>query len=360
MSLRLDRNGLEAVQTAARAGRSPSSGVTERQACSLARGYPVASLITQLPTEIRAEYQKQLTVSHSECPGIIGNCLSTLQFTPASLGISEWNLQNILQTIQVLFPSSKQYTIAIENTWKAPPSHSTETVSRFKRVIELAKAKVMSVRQEEEGRHVYTHNLQSLCKPQSSTNTTSKATTAATTDEVLHRLIRGIRSIHGLLQLPSGTRMWSTDSTTQTAFNVTGTMVVIEANSSYTILRPTPSPTTATSSTEVGITIQGIFSKKEINFLTEIFKISSQYKLPNKELLTIESVTTEQSLNIQNMTKYSSQCTLPGNWWFDGHSYIDINGMKRLLRPDIDKLLALYIHDENLKIREYNEMLKLI
>jgi hypothetical protein len=48
---------------------------------------------------------------------------------------------------------------------------------------------------------------------------------------------------------------------------------------------------------------------------------------------------------------------LPSGWWFDGAAYIDISGSRRVLRPDIDSLVELYVVDENVKIAAYNELL---
>jgi hypothetical protein len=110
----------------------------------------------------------------------------------------------------------------------------------------------------------------------------------------------------------------------------------------------------------VGLCVQGIFGKQEVSLLQELFQACAQYVLPPKAPLTADAVGVSDRLRIQSMPQYANQFALPGNWWFDGQAYVDINGTRRPLRPDIDKLVDLYVAAENAKIAEYNELLRVL
>jgi hypothetical protein len=100
-----------------------------------------------------------------------------------------------------------------------------------------------------------------------------------------------------------------------------------------------------------------VLGKQEIGLLHELFAACAQYTLPRKASLTIDQVGLSDRLRIQNTPRYADKFALPGNWWFDGQTYVDIAGTRRALRPDIDKLVEVYVDVENARIAEYNEML---
>ena len=339
-NLRLDQDSLDVIFGIARAS-ARSDAMTERQACSFARGFPVPGLLDTLPDEI-----SRLSVQHPQCPTFVGCGLTAVHITPSSLNIQEWNLQSVLQTVQLLFPSAKMTTSGTESTWKLPTVQASAKIGSFKRLIQLASAKVFCQRREEEGRRVFKNTVDRLKMTKSS---------AVKGEDVVLRLVRGIRTIHGHLIVPGGLRSHSEPSAN---LDVSASFAVLEANSAFGVLRSVPSATSP--AVQVGLTIEGIFGKQELNLLEELFCACAQYSLPQKKALTPDQVSTEQRLKIQSMPRFADQFELPGNWWYDGQFYVDINGTRRPLRPDIDVLVDAYVAVENVKIAQFNELLQVI
>ena len=358
-NLRLDQEGLDLVLSIAQGSRT-AAGVsvsgTERQAWALSRGIPHHDLVHCLPAEAAASYLATLRTFHPNTPPMVGIGLSTVQLRPAG----EWNLRSVLQTLQLIFPSAKLSNSVAENTWKVPAKRSTgpaDARSRFfKRVIQLAKAKVMSARQEEEGRRVYQQTIDRLSKSKVAGVCKGKEE-----DDVLQRLIRGVRSVHGIVSLPTGAASVQDPESAspvraKSAQQGASNKAFLEGNSVFAVLRPTPVGAEASNS-DVGLVVQGVLGKQEIALLQELFAACAQFKLQPKPVLALEDVNLTDRLRVQNNDKYASQCALPGNWWYDGQTYVDISGTRRPLRPDIDKLVELYLVDENAKIAEYNALL---
>lgn len=365
-NLRLDQEGLDLVlgiaqSSRAAAGVSGSVSVagTERQAWALSRGAPRHDLVQSLSAESAASYLATLGTYHHNIPGMVGIGLRTVLLRPTG----EWNLRSVLQTMQLILPSSRLSSSVAEDTWKVPAKSSAgpaDARSRFfKRVIQLAKAKVMSARQEEEGRRVYQQTVERLAKRKFVVGA-SKGTSKGE-DEVLQRLIRGVRSVHGVVSLPAGSvsvqEAASASPVRTKPTSVISNKAFLEGNSVFAVLRPMPAGAAA-SSREAGLLVQGVFGKQEIALLEELFAACAQFKLQPKPALTLSDVGLADRLRVQNTDKYASQCALPGNWWYDGQTYVDISGTRRPLRPDIDKLVELFLLDENAKIEEYNALLK--
>lgn len=352
-NLRLDQEGLDLVLSIVQSSHSTAgvaAAATERQAWACSRGVPRHNLLDQLSAESSTSYLQTLRVFRTNSPPMVGIGLTTVHLRPSA----EWNLRSVLHTIQLIFPSARLSSSVAEDTWKVPVKRNTAADVRtrfFQRVIQLAKAKVMSARQEEEGRRVYQQTVARLSK--------GKVVAGKGEEEVLQRLIRGVRSVHGVLLLPSGSVSVQEPQSAspqrvkpQSASNA----AFLEGNSNFAVLRAIP-PSSG-SHHEVGLMVQGVLGKLEITLLEELFAACTQFKLLPKPLLNLSDVNITDRLRVQSTEKYASRCELPGNWWYDGQSYVDISGTRRPLRPDIDRLVELFLLDENAKIAEYNALLK--
>eukprot|EP01032_Pedospumella_encystans_P011063 gene11063-12896_t len=356
--LRLDQESLDLVLSISQAGRGSNSVTqvgTERQAWWTCRGGPRGDQLAQLPTEAASNYVQSLRTVRHHTPAMVDTGLTAVHLQPSS----EWNLRSVLQTIQLIFPSVKLSSSVAEETWKVPakqPTGPADARTRFfKRVIQLAKAKVMCARQEEEGRRVYQQTVGRLSKTKATTSNGKAA------EDVLQRLIRGVRSVHGVLQLPTGAVVINESATPSSAHSKlhnTSNKALLEGNTHFAVLRALPAGSGVDAGRTVGLVVHGVLGKQEVALLEELFAACTQFKLHPKALLSAEEVGLAERLRVQNLTQYSSLFELPGNWWFDGQSYVDISGTRRPLRPDIDKLVDLYLVNENAKIVEYNAMLK--
>ena len=356
--LRLDQESLDLVLSISQAGRGSNSVTqvgTERQAWWTCRGGPRGDQLAQLPAEVAANYVQSLRTVRLNTPAMVGTGLTAVHLEPSS----EWNLRSVLQTIQLIFPSVKLSSSVAEDTWKVPakqPTGPADARTRFfKRVIQLAKAKVMCARQEEEGRRVYQQTVGRLSKTKATTSNGKAA------EDVLQRLIRGVRSVHGVLQLPTGAVVVHESATPSNAHSKlpnTSNKALLEGNTHFAVLRALSAGSGVNAGHKVGLVVHGVLGKQEVALLEELFAACTQFKLHPKALLSAEDVGLAERLRIQNLAQYSSLFELPGNWWFDGQSYVDISGTRRPLRPDIDKLVDMYLVNENAKIVEYNAMLK--
>lgn len=348
--LRLDQESLEVVQTLMQASANTATP-TERLASAAVRGQPVAGMVARLPEEVRAEHVKTWVLSPSECPAHVGCGVHSLCFTPHGLGISAWNATSVLQAVQALLPTARVHASAVETAWKVPPLRQGEHTPRLKRLAQLATAKVLCTRQEEEGRRLFHAALDRL--------RLVKANALSDTEEVLTRLIRGVRSVHGTLQTPGGVRASSAASNagghSTTPLGVASTTMALEANPSFVVQRSTTGDVFRRG---VHLIVQGVFGPEEVGLLQQLFTACAQHVLPRRDLLTADQVGDVARLRIQDDPRYSSKLPLPGNWWYDGHVYVDINGTRRTLRPDIEKLVELYVEAENAKIAEYNALLE--
>jgi hypothetical protein len=158
--------------------------------------------------------------------------------------------------------------------------------------------------------------------------------------------------------------------------------ILIEANQGNIIFRElSTSPATAvTASLHANeIIITGLLknSKEEKDQLLSFFQLSQQYYLKPKPLLSKEdyhmpesSFSTSQATTshgklyhlgrvqkLQTMNAYSSR-PLPPGYWYDGQFYLDHQGQRYELRPDIDEIIQDYMERENKKRSLYNSWLE--
>ena len=78
--------------------------------------------------------------------------------------------------------------------------------------------------------------------------------------------------------------------------------------------------------------------------------------MPHRDLLTRVDIAKWEIIQIQQNLK-KDDVPLPSGWWWNGNAYIDHVGTQKLIRPDIEPYVELYITAQNAKIAEYNELL---
>ena len=394
------------------AGNMGSGSFAEKVSCAVSRATPSAALVGALlsaPAPVPAPDSQSLYAHclHSAAvPGCVGmgadqlrgfgavaGTPSVLVLRPSDVGATEWNVQHVLQILQqVLFPASRLSSARVdEDSWKVPPHSragaalSTGSPSHFQRLIELAKAKVLSSRQREAGNALFASNLRVLAEEQG---------------RELALLARDMQSVHGFLTLPAGVR--TNTATTVGAVTTTGTgagakqistgggVASIEANKSFMVVRgsygaeaskkrlselydyqsiPSAAAGAAgaaggvggggSSSSRYGATLifQGCFTARQAALLRQLLHLCAQYRLRPKPHLTLRDVSKAEKLSVQANPNYCNLRELPAGWWFDGVSYVDIDGTRRDLRPDIELLLEAYVQDTNARVDEYNHML---
>jgi hypothetical protein len=252
---------------------------------------------------------------------------------------NEWNLGNIVKTLQLLVPHAQLFSTAIEDTWAAPPSTKVASGS-LSRLLALARAKVLTVRQCEEARRFFDRNVKELLLKNA--------------DQFVG-VVESFRSAHGSVRTRSGLVIGGGEQGITRLRRQHQSSVVVEACSGFVVLRPSVHQSSVPSQ-QSALVVEGIFSQSDVAFLTQLFGLCYQRSLPRKALISVSELTFDDKLRIQSLPKFCSR-PLPGDAWFDGHSYIDINGTRSALRPDIGVLASEYVVDENKRTEQYNTQL---
>lgn len=148
--------------------------------------------------------------------------------------------------------------------------------------------------------------------------------------------------------------------------------VLIEGNRGNILYREL-SEDASTSLSEIKLI--GTFDQtREVDdYLLSLFQLTQQHYLAPKPLLTFEDFLSESEaktmrglasnapppydlhkvFRVQNLSKYQSR-ELPSGFWYDGQFFVDHNGQRFEVRPDIPEILDDYIKEENEKRRNYN------
>lgn len=311
-------------------GRSSSVGVpTARDAARILAGYPPEYLAA-----LRAKPSVSVTPAYT--PAAVAGGLGLSAFSVAPPTSERWNLTNVVKTLKALFPSAKVHATSVEDTWSVPPVVKGEAV--FTRLLSLARAKVLTMRQGEESVKQYDRLSSAFLSPRSQQH---------------QHIVRGLRSVHGVITLKSGYVVGAAADKAGLQHRTEDSVAVVEACAGYIVIRPVACGVARTNR----LSVQGILNKDDRNFVSQLFDYCTQQKLPRRALLKAADLTIDTLLSVQGNSKYNTR-PLPGNVWFDGHTYLDINGTRNVLRPDLDMLVEEYVRDENKKIEQYNSQLE--
>lgn len=239
---------------------------------------------------------------------------------PLPSGAGRWDLERLEGVIKrVLFPGASVSNNCSQQHWSAP--QNTRGLVGMARCIELAKVKVFTTRQTEEGRSIFSDFLSSL----------------EDTDGV-ESLRSGVLGLHASLS----------------AKNDKG-MTLLEASAGAVIVRKWLGIMASSSSALDEVCVQGVFSEKDVQLLREVLTKCTPHFLSEKQEKTTADLTTEEKTLIQSM---NSELVVPDGWWFDGSSFVDVHGKRSLVRPDTSHLNDLYLAGLNEDIVKYNKFLR--
>jgi hypothetical protein len=280
-----------------------------------------------------------LHITRSNVPSLVGVGLRSFRVQP--LVGDEWNLGNVARVLQLLVPHGKLFSTAIEDTWAAPLPSKGAT-GGLSRLLALARAKVLTVRQCEEARRYFESNAKEFLLRNA---------------DQFASVVASFRSVYGMVRTRSGVVIDGGNGSGSSLRRQQQSIVTVEACSGFVVLRPSVHQSASpTPSQQSGLVVEGIFSSSDVAFITQLIGMCCQRSLPRKAFLVANALTSEDKLHIQALPKFSSR-PLPGDAWFDGHSYIDINGTRSALRPDIGVLVSEYVVDENRRTELYNAQL---
>ncbi len=333
-SLRLDEETIDqVVQALLRSRSSKGSALSQREAWRvMSGGQP-----DYLELLHSCAQPKRLSVVVPFIPSSVGSGLRSVALAPVGTP-GEWNLTNVTRVLQLLFPSAKLSAPTVEDTWSAPAKKEGDG-GHFSRLLALARAKVLTARQDKESRKRLEAAV-SLLERHS--------------PDELRGIVENIRSVHGTLIVKAGIVATRSDGDAIGALTLRQNTTIVEVCRGFVVMRPAKIEVAPQSR----LVVEGMFSVDDVAILTDLFAQCCQVRLPRREHLRASDFSDEYKQRVvQSDPKYSTR-PLPGNVWFDGHSYIDIRGSRSLLRPDVALLAEDYVRDENNRIDQYNAQLK--
>jgi len=369
-ALRLDQDDLDSIVTLIHSSQA-GSGLSPREVHRLLMGRPPQHQLLS-----NALTASMLASSWRSQPSMNSvRTLSSITLTPATLNIRKLNLSNLLDALKVLFPLAKLHNAGVSNvlsgsqdSWQVPKLPPGAGDGYFDRVRQLATAKVMTKRQWAAGRKRFQARLVELLRSQ----------------PALAGLAGHVCSVRAVVCVAVGVQAGSG--------NHNNKVVRLEANSASIVLRCVASiaQTQPPPEEQEEIFVQGVLDDRQDPMrLRSLFALCEHYRLPRIRHLESTSVPFHQRLLIQfcktsaslsasshhsevdsepflssyfsdAFRKYLLHKELPSGWWFDGTSYVEANGNRSQLRPDIDEVVERYVEEENRKIDRYNELLAAI
>lgn len=331
-NLRLENDELDLITQKLFTKSGTTKVLTEREAIHLSRG-GITSEFLKLDS-ISIAFEGSLNPSYLNC-----GLHSSIIFAN-DLRVVEWNMTSLVKVLQLIFPQSKLSTSALSDTWCVP---SNQGKSGFARAVQLAKAKVYYTRESNEGKKLFDTILSEV---------------SANHKKQISFLRKGIKGIYGVCEVHAGLSLnGKNDTAVSTKTNTH--LFLVEACSAYVIVRPylfDEKIIHKRLANESKLTVEGIFSDSDENFLKDLFRYCAQHKLAKKRLLTPLDLTTTEREKIQFLKQFRER-ELPSGWWFDGQSFVDINGTRLSIRPDINDIMNEYLVEENKRIRAFNDLL---
>lgn len=333
-SLRLDEETVDqVVQALLRSRSSKATALSQREAWrAMSGGQP--DYLVSLNSSAQP---RRLSVAIPYIPASVGSGLRSIALAPVGTQ-GEWNLANVTRALQVLFPSAKLSAPTVEDTWSAPVLKESQH-GHFSRLLDLARAKVLTARQDKESRRCVEAAISLLEKR---------------SPDQLRAIVENIRSVHGTLVVKAGIVASSGHDKVTGALTHRQNTTFVEACRGFVAMRPAKLEAV----TQSRLVVEGLFSADDVAVLTDLFAQCCQVRLPLREHVRASDLSDEDKRRVvQSDPKYNAR-PLPGNVWFDGHSYVDIRGSRSLLRPDMALLVEEYLQDENSRIDKYNAQLK--
>jgi hypothetical protein len=234
---------------------------------------------------------------------------------------NNWDIDRLIHCLHYLFPDAVVSNTCDSRSWKSLISQDSENRG-IRRGIELAKIKVLYERQIAEGKQDFENVMMTLNKNSNYTTT----------------LQCGCLSVYSILSLPGSSGY-----------------AVLEACRGYVLIRPIESLSNINMKNFNTIQISGVLNDIDANALTEMFSYCIPHRLRRKKYLQFSDLSAAVLTHI--CQRYNS-IALPSGWWYDGTSYVDIHGSRKMQRPDIEAVAEIYLSEKNADIDTFNNLLE--
>jgi len=318
------QSGLHNTQSVEAKRFSDSKDSDAIAARKIRTGEHIASATATVSTRISCKHE------HS-----VIRALNRLNITPphgasASASASEelcyWDPHLLIKAAQFLFPEAVVNANCITDTWQVPPKRG----GVWQRAIDLALCKVVSKMRVKNG-------IVNQKKYLSSQNRTDL----------------GILSLHGVIKVNLGGMSLFADDTEVKSSRVKQSTVSFEASAGAIVFRVCEAISGVNCDT---ISVHGVFSESQKKSIRSIFNTCTLFTLPRQALLKDEDLTHEKICELQRIPE-NMAVDLPHGWWFDGSCYIDVNGTRNPLRPDVRWIKDKYLDGQNRSINMRNSLL---
>ena len=277
----------------------------------------------------------------------------SVKLSSGSPGVSAvyWDMVNLISTLQLLLPNAV-INNKLESSWTIPPNFDNSR--GFKRLIALAKIKVMSQKYNAESKLNYKSGIVKLGSKYPK--------------NLIKTIHRNIFGISGIITLRNNEFFKSTKKNDD---NSDVCYVSVECTSASIVIRQIEDVDGLVSSNSTfynfinELNIFGVLSTTDKSYIVDIINCCHRFKLQKtphiyiKDSSVINNIKGDQMLLLKIQDLYKNQVKLPENCWFDGTMYVSMSGLKSLVRPDVDALIDLYVVHENSKIDKYNELVDL-
>lgn len=264
-------------------------------------------------------------------------------FSPAPQ--KQWALSSILRLLSTcIFPNATTSPYKLQQDWSLPaPSNSRG----FQRIVEMAAAKVLAnshvvfVQREMERRYELLQKKYA---------------------NVMNRLRESVFSVRGVVELSCqrfvhGQHGETLPSWSQSSDKHQSRYALIEANHGYLSMCELKQNSPASTH----LVVSGLLDADALSVLNQLVEICEDFPLTPRPLLDLSSESLQSKAvlqKIQSMRQFAIR-PLPAGYWYDGFFFVDFQGSKTELRPDINDILREYIALENDKIIRYNRLLAL-
>eukprot|EP00607_Mallomonas_marina_P010407 CAMPEP_0182422386 /NCGR_PEP_ID=MMETSP1167-20130531/8058_1 /TAXON_ID=2988 /ORGANISM="Mallomonas Sp, Strain CCMP3275" /LENGTH=467 /DNA_ID=CAMNT_0024600403 /DNA_START=46 /DNA_END=1449 /DNA_ORIENTATION=+ len=308
----LDDDAMEEIMSSLSVSVSASVSLAARSTTHAG----VAALLTRNFTDFTSSIINVRKAVQSSVPS--GKLLRAVAVRLTSL-TEGWDARLLQTCLRRLFPQAVMGTSIVSEGWEVPPN--TNGLVGIRRAIFLAKVKVLTQRQRSEGLKRLELNLNSI------------------PSEKWKMLCNDMLSVHGTFSIRNTSQKNST--------------AILEACTKHVMIKPQFSPSRSQDNNL--LTIYGIFDNEECDIIRSIFSWCLCFSLSLQKLPSRNDISTVKraELQIPNLTD-----PLPSGWYFDGQLFIDCDGNRCNLRPDIDDIVNKYLQKKNEDISMYNSILE--
>lgn len=283
-----------------------------------------------------------------------------------------WDMVSLVNALKMMFPSAVVSNTVVSEVWNA---QCLQNDAKAQKMSCFAKARLLAT-------------IKIMCRKQ--VQLTREGSKEVTEKHGLAMAALRCSHVHGLVRIKAGGWDLNGEANNNTSSSNHSTFAVVDANHSTIIIRPQltdivnmldQGASTAGASTlfcnqySNSLYTTGCFGSGDDTLVRDLYAACLLRPLPLVPLKSDAEATAivqskdhynpympskDHELLLKVQAKYGPAVPIPSGCWFDGEFYMDFHGNRTNLRPDVDKLVALYVENCNRNARKHNEMVELV